>query len=342
MSDTNLVLLIAELDELLSQSELIEQYAPLLFNAAAFADNPHQHQSSWLPSLGDSAPQAAYAYCQDIADAGSQYWVRADPVVMYADISRVHLLGISGYELTEQQTDALLHDLQTLLNDEGLALSRGAYPNAHEHWYIGSDAEMPTAFSSPITALGQPLEDYLGPAQSSADNAMWRRLQSESQMLLHQHPVNIEREQQGLPALSSLWFWGTGRLPSKKPALLPDAVWASRTELAGWSRWAGVNLISYQSQQPLADWLTNNLKAQSQRLLIEFSIQRQMSFEQNLILLNDWLALFLSSTGLSSITLHIDREHGLPLKEPNRWQRLTHSQTKSHRRGLNHLQGLVK
>jgi hypothetical protein len=40
-----------------------------------------------------------------------------------------------------------------------------------------------------------------------------RRLQNEMQMLLYTHPVNEARSARGEPAINSLWFSGTGRLP---------------------------------------------------------------------------------------------------------------------------------
>jgi hypothetical protein len=34
-------------------------------------------------------------------------------------------------------------------------------------------------------------------------------------VLLHQHPLNAQRRERGLPPINSLWFWGGGRLPSR-------------------------------------------------------------------------------------------------------------------------------
>jgi hypothetical protein len=40
----------------------------------------------------------------------------------------------------------------------------------------------------------------------------WSSLFTEIQMLLYNHPVNIERREQGLPDINGLWFWGAGQL----------------------------------------------------------------------------------------------------------------------------------
>jgi hypothetical protein len=38
---------------------------------------------------------------------------------------------------------------------------------------------------------------------------------NEAQMLLHEHPVNTEREARGAPAVNSVWFWGGGTLDAR-------------------------------------------------------------------------------------------------------------------------------
>ena len=43
--------------------------------------------------------------------------------------------------------------------------------------------------------------------------AHWRRLSNEVQMLLHDHPVNLRRQQAGQVPVNALWFWGGGALP---------------------------------------------------------------------------------------------------------------------------------
>jgi hypothetical protein len=42
----------------------------------------------------------------------------------------------------------------------------------------------------------------------------WRRWQSEIQMLLHEHPVNVERERAGRSPVNSVWLWGGGVRPA--------------------------------------------------------------------------------------------------------------------------------
>jgi hypothetical protein len=48
-----------------------------------------------------------------------------------------------------------------------------------------------------------------------------RRLQSEMQMLLYNHPVNDAREGRRQPTVNSFWLHGAGVLPAQTPANAP-------------------------------------------------------------------------------------------------------------------------
>jgi hypothetical protein len=48
------------------------------------------------------------------------------------------------------------------------------------------------------------------------DAMRFHALMNEPQMLLHEHPVNAEREARGEPALNSIWFWGGGVIDAAK------------------------------------------------------------------------------------------------------------------------------
>jgi hypothetical protein len=50
-----------------------------------------------------------------------------------------------------------------------------------------------------------------------------RRLMTELQMLLHEHPVNTSRQARGVPAINAMWIHGEGQLDDVKSVPLPDA-----------------------------------------------------------------------------------------------------------------------
>lgn len=54
------------------------------------------------------------------------------------------------------------------------------------------------------------------------DGARLRRLFTEAQMLLHEHPVNTGRERRRQRAVNAVWFSGAGAFDAIRPAVLPD------------------------------------------------------------------------------------------------------------------------
>jgi hypothetical protein len=55
------------------------------------------------------------------------------------------------------------------------------------------------------------------------DAAILKRLLTEVQMLLHEHPVNVARAQRGVPAVNALWLHGVGALGRIERCVLPEA-----------------------------------------------------------------------------------------------------------------------
>ena len=184
------------------------------------------------------APAAAYSRLADCGDAGGAWWLRADPALMQADISRVHLLAVGDLGLSVAQEQSLVEDLAPLFGDEGLQLSRGG-PG---RWYVRCEGPIEARFTPPDRALGRPLEDHL-----PGGTGFWQRLLSECQMQLHDHPVNRERIAAGYPSVTSLWFWGAGTLPTPQPMPFAHACVHSAS-LRGWCLRHGVALVESPAQ----------------------------------------------------------------------------------------------
>lgn len=71
----------------------------------------------------------------------------------------------------------------------------------------------------PAAAIdGRQPDDFM---PSGAGTAGYHRLTSELQLCLHEHEVNVRREDEGLLPINSVWFWGGGLAPEKKVQLLP-------------------------------------------------------------------------------------------------------------------------
>jgi hypothetical protein len=87
-------------------------------------------------------------------------------------------------------------------------------------WLLHSAAPLQLQTVSPEFAAANPTADILprGP-----DAGALRRLMTELQMLLHEHPVNLQRQRRGLPALNAIWIHGEGMLSDVSARSLPEA-----------------------------------------------------------------------------------------------------------------------
>jgi hypothetical protein len=157
-------------------------------------------------------PVAALTRQLDRGDAGHELWLRADPAHVRADLGAGRLLACGELGLTPEDSDEVLRALKPLFGDEGFPISAGT----PARWYLvlPRDAKLP-AFAPPGEVLG---DDIFAHLPQDEAGRRWRRLLSEAQVVLHNHPVNARRAERGLPAVNSLWFWGAGALPDSVAA----------------------------------------------------------------------------------------------------------------------------
>jgi hypothetical protein len=92
--------------------------------------------------------------------------------------------------LSAQESASLLATLRPHLEVEDLQLL--AIDAAH--WCIGCPAPQDLVCTDPALAVGRDIHPLL---PAGKDAARWRRLGTELQMLLHEHPVNKAREARG-------------------------------------------------------------------------------------------------------------------------------------------------
>lgn len=148
-------------------------------------------------------PVAPLTALVDALPAESGCWIRADPVHLQLQRNRSVLLAAPLLEPTAAEAAALTDTLNAHFAADGIRI---AAPHP-ARWYINH----PDAAVIPGPALsgvaGRPLpRTQLG--------GHWHRWLTECQMLMHEHAVNISREQRGLPAINSLLLWGGGSKPA--------------------------------------------------------------------------------------------------------------------------------
>ena len=151
---------------------------------------------------------AALTRQMDAGDAAGAAWLRADPAYVRPDINGARLLAIgASLGLDDEDRAALLPALKPLFGDAGFAID-APRPS---RWYLRlpPGTRVPP-FAEPDDALGADLLDHLG---EGPEGRRWRVLLAEAQVMLHNHPRNALRQEQGRTPINSLWFWGAGSLP---------------------------------------------------------------------------------------------------------------------------------
>ena len=152
-------------------------------------------------------PVAPFTWLADGGDPAHCFWLRSDPVHLRADRDALVLIDARHFDLAHDTAGRLVATLNAHFESDGLTF----HAPAPERWYVGlrGTPDMTT----------YPLSDVAGHSvfpllPSGVDAPVWHRRFNEIQMLLHEHPVNLVREDAGGLAINSVWFWGGGILPS--------------------------------------------------------------------------------------------------------------------------------
>jgi len=167
-------------------------------------------------------------------------WIAAaDPVYLEARLDHLCLHELCAPAVSRSELRSLFDHLQaTLAEDENFGFARLATCG-----YLRAEEPIVTASVPPSVVHQCNPDDYLPTGESAAG---FRRLQSEIEMALHDHPVNVERQLRGLQPVNSLWLWGGGRAPELRadphPRLFTDdpllrGYWESVAGAAG--SWPG-------------------------------------------------------------------------------------------------------
>ncbi len=156
---------------------------------------------------GKSMPSAALTRSLDASDAAAALWVRADPCYAVADAVTVRMLASEIADLSAEDSEQLVRALRPVFGDAGFPLDA---PVA-SRWYLRCpfDSRLPR-FAEPLDVLG---DDMLRHLPQGDNERQWRHLLNEAQVILHNHPVNARRVALGRVPVTSVWFWGAGRLP---------------------------------------------------------------------------------------------------------------------------------
>ena len=151
----------------------------------------HDHPDAWL------------SYQFDTGRVAPGPLLRADPVHLRADQSRLLLFDAGQLHVTADEAQALAAAFNRHYAADGLRLELPIPTRGYLHL-----PEQPDLRTTPLLrAIGRDVDACL---PTGRDASAWHRFLNEVQMLFHDHPVNRAREACGQPMINSLWLWGGG------------------------------------------------------------------------------------------------------------------------------------
>jgi hypothetical protein len=148
-----------------------------------------------------------------------QYWLRTDPVTLWADVARVAMASHGFADLDEFERNEIENSVRSVLLEEGIHL----HADHTERWCIALGEPLSFEFTPLEEALGMDLAEAM-PEQAEALH--WRRIMNEIQIALHACPVNVRRRQSGKQQINSVWFWGGGFIPDASRHGVFDTVYS--------------------------------------------------------------------------------------------------------------------
>ncbi|MEO8524081.1 MAG: hypothetical protein ABI460_05145 [Caldimonas sp.] len=205
--------------------------------AASFSP-PHERALAaargWHGGDG-TLPFAAHAALADGVAPASGAWGLVTPAHWLLGRDHATMIDPAQLGLSEVDSRALFDAVRALFESEGFVAAWGA----PDRWYIGRDALEGFATASLDRVIGRNVDHWLGETRSDIGRLV-RRLQSEVQLVFHEHPVNEAREGRGEALVNSFWLSGCGKLQVANLAAEPQVESSLRAPLlAGdWAAWA--------------------------------------------------------------------------------------------------------
>ena len=213
------------LERLLSRARLVEQPASDLESTL----------SAFFRLSGGDGAQLAVAPLTWLADTGewtTGFIMRADPVHLRADQACLRLFDSTTFNLNAQEARDLVATFNDYYSRQGWQL----HAPLPQRWYLTLSEAPELATSAPMNLAGR---DISGGLPQGKDAPAWHAFLNEVQMLFHEHPVNLAREQRGEPAINSIWPWGGGYLSGRISTTVSRVI-ASHPQLRGLAQLGGV------------------------------------------------------------------------------------------------------
>lgn len=272
----------------------------------------------YAPSDTHDHPDAWLSYQIDTGSVAPGAVLRADPVHLRADRTRLLLFDAEPLQIEPAEVQALAEAFNRHYAATGLRLEFPVPTRGYLHL-----PRQPELRTTPLAqAIGRDVDAHLPAGHEARD---WHRLLNEVQMLFHDHAVNRAREASGQPPINSLWLWGGGR-PLAAAASDWQHVWCADPVVKGLARLNGTNY-----SPPPADargWLREAIG--DRHLLCLDGLRQAVAYgdaeswyAQREGLERDWFAPLLQALRrghLRELTLYPDDGHEYRITRWNLWK----------------------
>lgn len=181
------------------------------------ASPPLDSLAAVLSSFGEAPPasgRAALRMWGQTGDRPTSWIAAADPVYLEPRLDHLCLFAQHEPEFTRSEFRQLIDHLQDTLG----SASGPGFVRLGLHGYVTANSPFATAALPAQLIDGRVPNEFL-PVGDGED--AHRRLVSEIEMALHDHPVNVARQSAGRRPVNSLWLWGGGFLPEFEPLPRP-------------------------------------------------------------------------------------------------------------------------
>ncbi len=191
---------------------------------------------------------------------------RMNLVTLMPKGSSIYMQDFSAGHISTEEAHELVATLQKELGSDKIEFHAGVGYRHLMVWRGGKDGMKGTP---PHDITGKSILDHL-PRGDGADTLI--SIMNHAQMVLHDHPVNLRRKEEGHLPANSIWLWGHGKTPRIAPFRekygLSGAVISAVDLIKGIGICAGLDVIKVQGATGYID--TNYLgKAQAALTALE-------------------------------------------------------------------------
>lgn len=177
------------------------------------------------------APIAANA---DGLVVNDDYWLRADPVHLLLQRDSFSLSEPAPLKVEREHAELIIANLNQHFEKDGMTFCIG---NSGA-WYLRLKQMPEIETTLPSVAMDRNIYQFM---PQGAAASLWVSYLNEIQMLLHDHPVNIQREFKHQAAVNSVWLSGGGLMPQPiPPANGIDLFVANSPLYHGLAKWSGL------------------------------------------------------------------------------------------------------